>query len=87
MTELIKKCEEHNGISIDTEWAYEGSLLYLLQARPITIYLLLFPEMVTKPGEGKCLYIDVMGLTQGFTDSMSVLGIYGRRCWISLKVK
>lgn len=31
--------------------------------------------MVTKPGEEKYLYIDIMGLTQGFTDNMSVLGI------------
>ncbi len=75
VTELIKKCEDHYELPIDTEWAYEGDTLYLLQARPITTYLPLFPEMVTKPGEEKYLYIDVMGLTQGFTDSMSVLGI------------
>lgn len=72
---LIKKCEEHYNLPIDTEWAYEGNTLYLLQARPITTYLPLFPELVTKPGEEKYLYIDLMGLTQGFTESMSVLGV------------
>lgn len=75
VAEMIKKCEEYYDLPIDTEWAYEGDKLYLLQARPITSYLPLFPEMVTNPGEEKYIYIDVMGLTQGFTDSLSVLGM------------
>ncbi len=75
LSQLIKKCEKHYGRPMDTEWAFEKDKLYLLQSRPITTYIPLFPELLTKPGEKKNIYIDVMGLTQGFTDSMSVLGM------------
>ena len=59
---------------MDTEWAYEGGKLCLLQARPITTHVPLYEEMVTRPGEQKKLYLDVMPLTQGFDESLSVLG-------------
>lgn len=75
LTKLIIDCEKYYKIPIDMEWAFDGNDLYLLQARPITTYIPLFPELITKPGEQKNLYIDVMGLTQGFTESMSVLGM------------
>lgn len=75
VTKLVITCEDRYGMPMDIEWAYEGDCLYLLQARPITTYLPLFPEIVTKPGEEKYLYVDVMGLTQGFTDCLSVLGM------------
>lgn len=74
VTGLIAKCESHYGLPMDIEWAYEGNTLYLLQARPITTYFPLFPEMMTKPGKEKYLYMDMMGLTQGFTDCLSILG-------------
>ena len=74
LTELIKKCEAHYNLPIDTEWAYENGKLYLLQARPITTYIPLFPEMMTEPGERKKLYMDAIVLTQGFDDALSVLG-------------
>jgi len=74
LTELIKKTEDHYGFPVDTEWAYEKGLLYLLQARPVTTYLPLFPEMMSKPGERKRLYMDLIALTQGFDESLSVLG-------------
>lgn len=75
LSKLIKKCEKHYRKPMDTEWAFENNTLYLLQSRPITTYIPLFQELVTKPGEKKKIYIDVMGLTQGFTESMSVLGM------------
>ena len=75
LTEMIKKTEDYYGFPVDTEWAFEGDKLYLLQARPITTYIPLFPELLTQPGEPKNIYIDLMGLTQGFTKSMSVLGM------------
>ena len=34
----------------------------------------LYPEMVTAPGERRKLYMDVMPLTQGFDNNLSVLG-------------
>ncbi|WP_066499475.1 PEP/pyruvate-binding domain-containing protein [Abyssisolibacter fermentans] len=75
LSRLIKKCEKHYGKPMDTEWAFENNKLYLLQSRPITTYIPLFDELITKPLEKKKIYIDVMGLTQGFTESMSVLGM------------
>jgi len=75
VADLASKCEAHYGRPMDIEWAIEKGKLYLLQSRPITTYLSLFPELITKPGEEKNLYIDAMGLTQGFTESMSVLGL------------
>lgn len=75
LAKLIKKCEEHYGMPMDTEWAYENGKLYLLQSRPITTYIPLFGELQTKPGEKLKYYLDVMILTQGFEAPMSVLGL------------
>ncbi len=75
LSSLIKKCESHYDFPIDSEWAYEDDKLYLLQARPITTYLPLFPELLTRPEEKKKIYIDLMYMTQGFDQPMSVLGL------------
>lgn len=77
---LVDKVERFLGIPIDIEWAFEEERLFLLQARPITTYIQLFPEMITPPGEPKRLYMDVTVGTQGFSEPMSVLGleIWGR---------
>ena len=77
---LITDVESHMGKPVDTEWAIQDNKLYLLQARPITVYFPLFPEMITPPGEQKYLYIDFLVMTQGFSKQMSVLGldIWGR---------
>ncbi|WDV46199.1 PEP/pyruvate-binding domain-containing protein [Clostridiaceae bacterium M8S5] len=72
---LIKNCEKHFDMPMDTEWAFEDSKLYLLQSRPITTYLPLFKELVTQPGDKKNLYLDMICMTQGFTESFSVLGL------------
>jgi pyruvate,water dikinase len=74
LTELIKKTEDHYGYPVGTEWAYEKGQLFLLQARPVTTYMPLFPEMMSKPGERKRLYMDLIALTQGFDECLSVLG-------------
>ncbi len=74
LTRLIKKCEAHYGMPMDTEWAYEKGQLYLLQSRPITTYFPLYEEYQTKPGETKHLYLDQIKLTQGFEYSLSELG-------------
>lgn len=71
---LIKRCERFYKKPIDIEWAYYSGKLYLLQARPITTYVPIFDELMTKPGEEKLLYIDILTVTQGFSDSLSVLG-------------
>ena len=72
---LIVNVEEHVGKPVDIEWAIERNKLYLLQARPITVYFPLFPEMITPRGEQKYLFIDFIVMTQGFSDPLSILGM------------
>lgn len=74
LSKLIKMCEKYYDKPMDIEWAYEDNKLYLLQARPITTYIPLYPELCTKPGENKLLYLDILAMTQGFSDPLSVLG-------------
>ena len=74
VAELATRSEAHYGRPMDIEWAIQGGELYLLQARPITAYVPLPDEMVTRAGEEKYLYLDVIVLSQGFSDSLSVLG-------------
>nr|WP_256369612.1 PEP/pyruvate-binding domain-containing protein [Fusibacter sp. A1] len=75
VAELAVNCEKFYGKPMDIEWAISGEKLYLLQARPITGYFKLFNEMLTEPGEKKYLYLDLIVLTQGFSTSLSVLGL------------
>tara|TARA_B100001146_G_C16191539_1_gene439365 strand:+ start:176 stop:2797 length:2622 start_codon:yes stop_codon:yes gene_type:complete len=75
VAKLVTDVETHYKVPMDIEWAiYEGKL-YLLQARPITTHLPLFPELLTQPSEKKKVYIDMIVMSQGFSDSMSVLGM------------
>jgi len=72
---LAGDCEKHYGRPMDIEWAIEDETLYLLQARPITTYNPLFPEMITAPGAQKYLYLDLNIATQGFFEAVSELGL------------
>lgn len=72
---LAARCEEHYGKPMDIEWTIYNGKLYLLQSRPITTYLPIFPEMITAPGEEKYLYLDAITTTQGFSEAFSVLGL------------
>jgi len=74
IADLATRAEEHSGRPMDIEWAIENGRLYLLQSRPITTHLPLPELMLTAPGEEKYLYLDLIVLTQGFSDSLSVLG-------------
>lgn len=74
LAQLIKDVEAFYDVPVDTEWAFSDGVLYLLQARPITAYFPLFPEMMTEPGERKKLYMDMIGTTQGFNERLSILG-------------
>jgi pyruvate,water dikinase len=75
ITSLTAQVETEYGKPMDIEWAYEGSQLYLLQARPITTYYKLPEEMISQPGEQKHLYHDGLLTEQGFPESLSPLGI------------
>ncbi|MFW9997202.1 MAG: PEP/pyruvate-binding domain-containing protein [Candidatus Odinarchaeota archaeon] len=74
ITSLTSRIEAEYGKPMDIEWAYEEGQLYLLQARPITGYFQLPPEMITKPGERKRLYQDTLLTEQGLVESLSPLG-------------
>ncbi len=75
LANLIKACETHYQMPVDTEWAFVADKLYLLQCRPITTYFPFFKQLLTKKGEHKRFYIDLMMMTQGFEKPMSVLGM------------
>ncbi len=61
---------------VDIEWAYAEGKLHILQARPVTRYVPLPPEMVTPPGERRRLYADA-ALSKGMTtnEPISPLGL------------
>ena len=68
LTDVMCRIEELDGKPVDIEWAYAGGRLHVLQARPITSYVPLPPEMVTKPRERRRLYVDA-ALSKGMTIS------------------
>ncbi|MGB0385564.1 MAG: PEP/pyruvate-binding domain-containing protein [Ardenticatenaceae bacterium] len=80
LTKLVTQVESYYKLPMDIEWAYADGELYLLQARPITTYVPLPEIMMTEPGAEKYLYLDIIVLTQGFQDSLSVMGneIWGK---------
>lgn len=76
LTDAMCRIETHYGAPMDIEWAYAGGELYVLQARPITAYVPLPPEMMTEPGERRRLYADA-ALSKGLTtnEPISPLGL------------
>lgn len=74
LTDMLTLVEAHYAHPIDIEWAIAGDKRYLLQARPITTYLPLPPEMITAPGAPKKLYADSTLIEQGVQEPLSVLG-------------
>lgn len=66
LTEVIGQIEALFEKPVDVEWAYAAGRLYVLQARPITTYVPLPPEMTTQPGEPRLLYMD-LALSGGLT--------------------
>src|SRR5215470_17474010 len=74
LTRLVANVDKIYGMPMDIEWAYEHDRLYLLQARPITTYVPLAPDMVTEPGRTKRLYFDVTATAQGMTEPLSKMG-------------
>jgi hypothetical protein len=73
LTALIKNVETLYKKPIDIEWAFAKDQLYLLQARPITGYVPLSPEMVTNPGKRKRLYLDLTISVQGIAHPVSIM--------------
>jgi len=77
VAQMVADVEEKyfDGSPADIEWAFHNNTLYLLQARPVTAHVPLFPEMITERGKEKRLYLDLMVMTQGFSDPLSTLGL------------
>lgn len=70
---LIMHVESFYKKPLDVEWAYANDKLYLLQARPITGFVPLSSELVTKSGERKRLYLNLTISVQGITHPVSVM--------------
>ena len=75
ITSLVTRIETEYNKPMDIEWAYEGDTLYLLQARPITTYYKIPQELITKPGEPRKLYFDILLTEQGLVENISPLGV------------
>ncbi len=74
LMELVQQVETHYQKPVDIEWAIADGQIFLLQARPITTYLPLPPEMLTAPGAPKRLYANSTLIEQGLQEPLSVLG-------------
>lgn len=66
VVDLLDRCEALYGVPVDIELAFADDRLWVLQARPITAWVPLPPDMVTAPGERRRLYMD-LGLMGGLT--------------------
>jgi pyruvate,water dikinase len=71
LTDTLGRVERLYETPVDIEWAYAAGRLYLLQARPITTFVPLPPEMVTGPEERRVLYGDA-ALSKGMTTSAAI---------------
>jgi pyruvate,water dikinase len=74
ITAIICRIESVYNKPVDIEWTYDDGQLYLLQARPITGYYQLPPNMITNPGEKKKMYLDALLTEQGLVENLSPLG-------------
>ncbi|HDZ89534.1 MAG TPA: hypothetical protein ENH37_02535 [Deltaproteobacteria bacterium] len=74
LARMVRRVEEYYHMPMDTEWGYADGKFYMLQARPITTYIPLHPDFLTKPGEQKRLYLDMTLIEQGIQKPLSVMG-------------
>ena len=80
LTRMLCRIEKLYGRPMDIEWAWAEGRLHVLQSRPITTWVPLPPEMMTRPGERRRLYAD-SALSQGLamSEPISPLGL----AWLS----
>lgn len=82
---LIAKVEDHFGRPMDIEWCIKNDELFLLQARPITAFAPVPPDMATPKGLRRKLYLDVTISVQGISKPLSVMGADTiRHCGLTL---
>lgn len=66
VTATLASVEALFGAPVDMEFAYAAGTLHLLQARPVTAYTPLTPDMTSRPGTPRTLYMDI-SLAKGMT--------------------
>ncbi len=71
LNDVMCRIEELFEEPVDIEWAFARDQLYVLQARPMTTYVPLAPEMLTEPGERRRLYADA-ALSKGMTTNAPI---------------
>ena len=71
LTGTLKSIEDLYALPVDLEWSFAAGRLHVLQARPVTAYVPLAPEMLTAPGEPRLLYLDA-ALSKGFTINAAI---------------
>lgn len=74
LVNMLNSVEAYYGKPMDTEWAFENGILYLLQGRPITAYIPLPKTMQTRPDEPRRLYMDMTLVKQGIQEPFTVMG-------------
>ena len=77
ITKLIGKVETLYKKPIDIEWAYARDKLYLLQARPISAYVPLAPEMITAPGDRSACTLILRSACRGCISHNQPLSVAG----------
>jgi pyruvate,water dikinase len=75
LADLTTKTEALYGKPVDIEWTIVGDESYLLQARPVTTYIPLPEDMLTKPGKPRTLYLDLTMYKQGINKPFSIMGL------------
>lgn len=66
LLDLVGSIEALYRHPVDIEWAFAGGRLRVLQARPVTAFVPLPPQMLTLPGGRRRLYLDI-ALSSGLT--------------------
>ncbi len=87
VTRLICEVEKHFRKAMDIEWSLAKNELWLLQARPITAFVPVPPDMVTAPGEPRRLYLDATISVQSVTRPISVMGTASLKRFIGSAVQ
>lgn len=68
---VLMRIEDLFGIPVDVEFAYAANTLYVLQARPISTWVPLAADMMSRPGVARTLYMDI-SLAKGITSNAPV---------------
>ena len=74
LTRYVKTLEEVFRKPVDVEWAVSNDHEYILQARPVTTFVPLPPELLTPPNKPRKLFLDVSLTVQALEKPVSAMG-------------